>query len=96
MLFDNVIEQIHESEKDTEVVIVKLGEVSSVTPGGRAYVKLYGDGAPSTKLYTYIDGYFPEVGDKVALLPQGNTYIILGKVNEKDPVEIYAKIKWVE
>ena len=96
MLFDNVIEQIHESEKDTEVIIMKLGEVSSVTPGGRAYVKLYGDGAPSTKLYTYIDGYFPEVGDKVALLPQGNTYIILGKVNEKDPVELYAKIKWVE
>ena len=96
MIFDNVIEQIQAEDKNTEVVIVKLGEVSSVTPGGRAYVKLYGDGAPSTKLYTYIDGYFPEVGDKVALLPQGKTYIILGKVNEKDPVELYAKIKWVE
>ena len=97
MLFDNVIEQIQASKKEeAEVVIVKLGEVTSVTPGGRAYVKLYGDGAPSTKLYTYIDGYFPEVGDKVALLPQGKTYIILGKVNEKDPVEIYARIKWVE
>ena len=97
MLFDNVIEQIQASKKaEAEVVIVKLGEVTSVTPGGRAYVKLYGDGAPSTKLYTYIDGYFPEAGDKVALLPQGKTYIILGKVNEKDPVEIYARIKWVE
>lgn len=96
MIFDNVIEQIQESEKETEVVVVKLGEVSSVTPGGRAYVKLYGDGAPSTKLYTYIDGYFPETGDKVALIPQGKTYIILGKVNDKDPVDFYAKIKWVE
>ena len=97
MLFDNVIEQIQASKKEeAEVVIVKLGEVTSVTPGGRAYVKLYGDGNPSTKLYTYIDGYFPEQGDKVALLPQGKTYIILGKVNEKDPVELYAKIKWVE
>lgn len=97
MLFDNVIEQIQASKKEeAEVVIVKLGEVTSVTPGGRAYVKLYGDGAPSTKLYTYIDGYFPEIGDKVALLPQGKTYIILGKINEKDPVEIYARIKWVE
>ena len=96
MIFDNVIEQIQESEKDTEVIIVKLGEVTSLTSGGRAYVKLYGDGAPSTKLYTYIDGYFPAVGDKVALLPQGKTYIILGKINEKDPIEIYAKIKWVE
>ena len=97
MLFDNVIEQIQASKKEeAEVVIVKLGEVTSVTPGGRAYVKLYGDGSPSTKLYTYIDGYFPEQGDKVALLPQGKTYIILGKVNEKDPVEIYAKIQWVK
>ena len=97
MLFDNVIEQIQASKKEeAEVVIVKLGEVTSVTPGGRAYVKLYGDGNPSTKLYTYIDGYFPEQGDKVALLPQGKTYIILGKVNDENPVEIYAKIKWVE
>ena len=97
MLFDNVIEQIQASKKEeAEVVIVKLGEVTSVTPGGRAYVKLYGDGSPSTKLYTYIDGYFPEAGDKVALLPQGKTYIILGKVNDENPIEIYAKIKWVE
>ena len=97
MLFDNVIEQIQASKKEeAEVVIVKLGEVTSVTPGGRAYVKLYGDGSPSTKLYTYIDGYFPEQGDKVALLPQGKTYIILGKVNDENPIEIYAKIKWVE
>lgn len=97
MLFDNVIEQIQASKKEeAEVVIVKLGEVTSVTPGGRAYVKLYGDGSPSTKLYTYIDGYFPEQGDKVALLPQGKTYIILGKVSEKDPIEIYAKIQWVK
>lgn len=97
MLFDNVIEQIQASKKEeAEVVIVKLGEVTSVTPGGRAYVKLYGDGSPSTKLYTYIDGYFPEAGDKVALLPQGKTYIILGKVSEKDPIEIYAKIQWVK
>lgn len=97
MLFDNVIEQIQASKKEeAEVVIVKLGEVTSVTPGGRAYVKLYGDGNPSTKLYTYIDGYFPEQGDKVALLPQGKTYIILGKVNDENPIEIYAKIKWVE
>ena len=97
MLFDNVIEQIQASKKEeAEVVIVKLGEVTTVTPGGRAYVKLYGDGSPSTKLYTYIDGYLPEQGDKVALLPQGKTYIILGKINENDPIEIYARIKWVE
>ena len=97
MLFDNVIEQIQASKKEeAEVVIVKLGEVTSVTPGGRAYVKLYGDGSPSTKLYTFIDGYFPEQGDKVALLPQGKTYIILGKVNDENPVEIYAKIQWVK
>ena len=97
MLFDNVIEQIQASKKEeAEVVIVKLGEVTSVTPGGRAYVKLYGDGSPSTKLYTYIDGYFPEQGDKVVLLPQGKTYIILGKVNDENPVEIYAKIQWVK
>ena len=54
MIFDNVIEQIQAQEKETEVIIVKLGEVTSVTKGGRAYVKHYGENAPSTKLYTYI------------------------------------------
>ncbi len=96
MIFDNAIDQVKAETKKAEVVVVKLGEVTSVTSGGRAYVKHYGENTASTKLYTYIDGYFPEVGDKVALLPQGNTYIILGRISDSDPEGIYATEAWVE
>lgn len=95
MAFDTVIDQIKAVRGETEVVIVKLGDVTGLS-NGRAQVRIYGDSDASNKLYNYIAGYIPEVGDKVALLPQGKTYIILGKVTDQKPEEIYARKEWVE
>jgi hypothetical protein len=94
-MFDTVIDQLKAVRGETEVVVVKLGTVTALS-GGKAQVKLYGDSAASTKLYQYIDGYIPEVNDKVALLPQGKTYIILGKITDATPVEKYATIDYVD
>ena len=71
-MFNTVIDQVKAVRGDTEVQIVKLGEVTALS-GGKAKVKLYGDSDASNKLYNYIDGYLPVVGDKVALLPQART-----------------------
>ena len=95
MIFDDAIEVALATKDKTIKSIVKLGKVTSVS-GGRAYVQHYGDNAASTKQYTYIDGYFPEVNDIVAMIPQGNTWIILGKVCDDTPVEKYAKIDYVD
>ena len=95
MAFDTIIDQIKAVRGETEVVIVKLGDVTGLS-NGRAQVRIYGDSDASNKLYNYIAGYIPKVGDKVALLPQGKTYIILGKVTDEKPEEIYARKEWVE
>ena len=89
MMFDDAIEQALATSKEAEVKIVRLGEVTAVT-GGRPTIKHYGDSNASIKQYTCIDGYFPEVGDKVAMLPQANTYIILGKVINAAAVQVWA------
>lgn len=95
MMFDTAIEQAAAIKGKAEMAVVKLGTVTSVS-GGRASVQHYGESEPSSKQYTYIDGYFPEVGDKVAMLPQGNTYIIIGKVMDSAPVEKYATKDYVD
>ena len=94
-MFNTAIDQLKAVRGNTEVIIVKLGTVTGLS-NGRAQVKLYGDGSTSTKLYQYIDGYIPEVNDKVALLPQGKTYIILGKISDVKPVEKYATKEYVD
>ena len=94
-MFNTVIDQVKAVRGETEVVIVKLGTVTALS-GGKAQVKLYGDNTASTKLYQYIDGYLPQVNDKVALLPQGKTYIILGKITDATPVEKYATKDYVD
>lgn len=95
MMFDTAIEQAAAIKGKAEMAVVKLGTVTSVT-SGRASVQHYGESEPSSKQYTYIDGYFPEVGDKVAMLPQGYTYIIIGKVMDSAPVEKYATKDYVD
>lgn len=94
-MFDTTIDQIKALRgNNEEIVIVKLGQVTELS-GGKAKVKLYGDDQASNKLFNYLDGYIPEIGDKVALLPQGRTYIILGKISDAIPEEKYATIVWV-
>ena len=79
MIFDNAIEQARAAASKAQPVI-KLADVTSVS-NGKALVNFYGETVASTKYFAYIVGYKPVVGDKVALLAQGNTYIILGKVS---------------
>lgn len=95
MMFDNAIQQAIATKDSAINAIVKLAKVTSVS-GGRAYVQHYGDSAASTKQYTYIDGYFPVVDDVVAMLPQGNTWIIIGKVCDTTPTEKYATKTYVD
>ena len=75
MIFNNAIEQALAAKDKTLTSIVKLGTVTSVS-GGRAKIQHYGESTPSGKDYVFIEGYYPEVGDKVAMLPQANTFII--------------------
>jgi hypothetical protein len=90
MFYDAIQQAI--AVKDKAVTsIVKLGKVTSVS-GGRAYVQHYGEGSASNKQYTFIDQYFPEVNDIVAMLPQGNTWIIIGKVCDTAPVQKWATV----
>ena len=95
MMFDDAIQQAIAVKDKAVTSIVKLGKVTSVS-GGRAYVQHYGESSASLKQYTYIDGYFPAVNDIVAMLPQGNTWIILGKVCDDTPVEKYATKTYVD
>lgn len=88
MMFNDAIDQVKASQQQ-DVTVVKLGEVTSLS-SGRPRVKFYGDASPSTKDFACIDGYFPSVGDKVAMLPQANTYIIIGKIINAAPVEKYT------
>lgn len=88
MMYDSAIDQALAEAKNTKIEVVKLGEVTSVS-GGRPKIKHFGETSSSSKNYACIDGYFPEVGDTVAMLQQANTYIILGKVINAAPVEKY-------
>ena len=94
-MFNNAIEQALAAKDKALTNVVKLGTVSSVS-GGRAKVQHYGESTASGKNYTYIDGYIPEVGDVVAMLPQANTYIIIGKVCDTAAVEKYATKTYVD
>lgn len=91
MMFDDAIQQAIAVKDKAVTSIVKLGKVTSVS-GGRAYVQHYGEGSASNKQYTFIDQYFPEVNDIVAMLPQGNTWIIIGKVCDTAPVQKWATV----
>lgn len=77
-LYDNAVEEARDAKTPIPAA-VSLAKVTSLT-NGKANVQFYGDSSPSTKLYTYIEGYKPAVDDIVCMLAQGNTYIIIGKI----------------
>lgn len=81
MIYDNAVEQARNS-KQKDIVVFRLAKVTSLTSGGRAYVQFYGESSPSNKLYPYIDGYRPVIGDTVLLFAQGSTFIIGGKITK--------------
>jgi len=78
MIYDNAVDEAKASKQQPESNI-KLATVTSVS-SGRAFVRFFGEDTAATKKYPQLSSYSPTVGDKVALLKQGNTYIILGKI----------------
>ena len=69
---------------------VRLAKVISVGKDGQATVSFYGDDAPSTKVYPYIQNYMPVIDDTVIMLRQGNTYIIMGAVKTGELILQFA------
>lgn len=91
MMYQSAVEQVvaQVNKSDVHETYVRLGSVTGVQ-NGQAVIQFYGDNIASDKRYSCIDGYFPETGDKVALISQGNTWIVLGKIINTAPVRKYA------
>ena len=60
--------------------IYKIGEIASV--GEKVTVKFSGEPEPSQKEYTYLESYHPVIGDRVVMMKDKGTYVILGKINQ--------------
>ena len=91
MIYESAIDQV-KGLKGENAVVFRLAEVSSLS-NGRAYVQFYGESAASTKLYPYIEGYKPTVGDKVLMIAQGDTFIIAGKISKDNVTNNYYLTK---
>lgn len=89
MIYQSAEEMVKGSQQAAEQ-LVRLAEVTSLDAKGRAKVKFFGEDTESGKTYSYIDGYIPEVGDKVLMLGQGNTFIIMGEVTAEEVSVKYA------
>lgn len=92
MIYDDAVDQVKGLTKTTESIL-KLAEVTSVRTDGRAMVKFYGDALESSKVYPYIAGYKPTVGDIVLLMGQATTYIIIGKLSKEQIGNAYYMTK---
>ena len=81
MMFDNNKDKIREEREfyGRDSGALRMAEVAALS-GGRPIVKFYGETKNSQKLYKYLAGYTPAVGDKVAMAKMGGTYVIVGKV----------------
>lgn len=91
MIYESAIDQV-KGLKGESAVMFRLAEVTSLS-NGRAYVQFYGESAASTKLYPYIEGYKPTVGDKVLMIAQGETFIIAGKISKDNITDNYYLTK---
>lgn len=78
MTYNNALEQVKAEGERVQYNAVRLAVVTGLS-NGRAKIKFYGDENESVKLYPYIVGYTPAVGDNVMLVAQASTYIIVGK-----------------
>lgn len=87
MIYDNAVDQA-KGMRQQPVLSFRLAKVTSLD-NGRAYVQFYGESSASTKLYPYIDGYKPAVGDSVLMVQQGSTFIIVGKITKDNIINNY-------
>lgn len=81
MMYDNNKEKIREEQEFYASIgpDFRMAEVTAIS-NSRPIVKFYGETNNSQKLYKYLYGYTPAIGDKVLLSKIGGTYVILGKV----------------
>lgn len=86
----NSAEDLVSGSQTPQVQIARLAEVTSLDSKGRAKVTFYGEDTEAGKTYNYIDSYVPEIGDKVLMLGQGNTFIIVGAVEAEEVIVKYA------
>ena len=95
MIYKSAVEQIKgakAAESEMLLPVFRLGTVTNLS-SGRAYIQFYGEQTASSKLYPYLEGYKPTVGDKVLILQQGSTYIIAGKISKDNVVDNYYMLK---
>lgn len=59
---------------------IKLGTINPAHTSGLPRVTFDGEATLSGKGYPYASSYTPTAGDRVALLPVGNTYLIICKI----------------
>lgn len=57
-----------------------LGTISAVDPDDGLKLIIDGEDSPTTKKYTYIASYVPEVNDRVLIEEISGSYVIMGKV----------------
>lgn len=61
---------------------VKIGTIDAAYPGsGLPKVKFDGESTTSVKPYPFLDSYLPVATDRVVLVPVGNTYLIVGRID---------------
>lgn len=57
-----------------------LGTVSSVSANGGISLIIDGETSPTSKRYTFIEGYYPMNGDRVVIAETADQYVVLGKL----------------
>lgn len=78
MGYDNALDQVRDSQQAPSTVVI-IAQVADIT-SNYISLKFPGETIASQKHYPLISGYTPAVGDMVACIPQGDTYIIVGKI----------------
>lgn len=63
----------------------KLGIVDPTYVAGLVRVLFDGETVMSEKGYSWVSNYFPQAGDRVMLVPAGQSYIITGKIEQHTP-----------
>lgn len=58
------------------MIFAKVAEVGT----GGIRLLLPGESLPTQKYYNYLTSYSPTVGDRVAVIKNGGTFLIIGKL----------------
>lgn len=62
----------------------KIAKVIKLFDSGAVQVQFAGETAPAIKKYPYLSSYYPQLGDRVLMLPVAGSYVILDAINIPD------------